>query len=401
MSNFVLNGNTITLAGNRGNEIAKIPAGVYMVKFHPQMGFFLNKQEDLGMPSKTYGESDGRAQMVMNTFLSREGVNTGVLLTGNKGSGKTLLAKMVCALAIENDMPVILMEEAFGGGDFTEFMNSITQRCIVFIDEFEKKYKTDEHQNCLLSLLDGTGVNNKLFMLTSNSAKVSEFLLSRPSRLFYHWGYGKLEEAVLEGYCKDNLKDPKHIDNMRTLWNISTDISFDVMQAIVEELNRYPEMNFVDAICNMNVSLGDALRRRYNLREIKWGDEVIPHGGSQHMLNMIEVQNGETRVRAASIIKDWMTHVEMMEAIPGLDAYNYNGSRLSQVKEGKLTHEEVIENEDFHYEFNFNYKFESATDSLSVDELVFRREVNGKPMVITFKHLSEDPIQTHFRRLFK
>ena len=70
----------------------QLPVGTYTVKYHPDEGFYLEPIDDFDLPPKLYGELQENADRITSTFMSREG-STGVLLAGEKGSGKTLLAK--------------------------------------------------------------------------------------------------------------------------------------------------------------------------------------------------------------------------------------------------------------------------------------------------------------------
>lgn len=402
---FVKNGRNVMPSRDRGNETPAIPAGVYMVKYNPDIGFYLTEQEPLSLPSKLYGTTKERSDMILNTFVTRQGKNTGVLLTGNKGSGKTMLTKQVCMTAIEQlDMPVLLIESALAGGGFMEFMNSIMQPCVVLIDEFEKKYAREEEQNALLSLLDGTGTNNKLFLLTSNSEQVSQFLLSRPSRLFYHWRYGKLEEEVLVGFCKDNLKDEKHIANITTLWGISSDMSFDVLQSLVEELNRYPEKDFVDLICNMNVSLGDALRRSYIAQSATWGGVELPLMGSGQnaTVNVIDLQEGKVPMCSSVIMDKWEDQLAVVEALTLKECYFYNTGLFHSLSEEagdeRITLEEAQNRMD--KEISLNLTFTQGLDRVRGDSIIFSRMVGGKELVVEWKVSKKNTTLDYFRRLF-
>jgi SpoVK/Ycf46/Vps4 family AAA+-type ATPase len=60
----------------------------------------------------------------------------GVLLSGPKGTGKTVEAKSIC---VKSNMPIILLTEAFNDCNFLEFFESIKTPSIIFIDEFEKR----------------------------------------------------------------------------------------------------------------------------------------------------------------------------------------------------------------------------------------------------------------------
>lgn len=400
---FTKNGRVTMIARDRGNEQDLLSPGVHLIKFHPEQGFYLNEQEPLQFPSKVYGDTPVIAEKILNTFLSREGKNTGILLTGNKGSGKTMLTKKVCSMANGVNLPVLLLEDAFAGTAFTEFMNSIVQPCLVLIDEFEKKYKKEEDQNDLLSLLDGTGFGQKMFMLTSNSEKVSEYLISRPSRLFYHYRYGKLEEAVLVGYCKDNLKDEKHLKNIHTLWSMSSDMSFDVLQSIVEELNRYPNDNFVDLICAMNVSLGDALRRRYALKSASLdGEELDLYRGFETCdVNLMNFQEGLTRINTSLDIDQWLKQTFIFENMSAADVFFYNKDLYEKAEKEDEESLELIKSNGFDSEFVLNLNFNASLgDRMSTEEISFNRDVGGKQLKIVWQHQKEDSVMTFFRKMF-
>lgn len=375
---FIKRGRDVFTASDRGDEIEKIPTGVYTVKFNPMIGFYLGQQEDITLPTKLYGAVEGRARKALSTFKSREGVNTGVILSGNKGSGKTLLSRVISALALKDEMPVILVEEPYSGQAFNEFMNSITQRVVVFIDEFEKKYREHEKQNELLSLMDGTGVNNKMFILTMNDGNVSEFLLSRPNRMFYHWRYAKLEEEVMLGYCNDNLDNKEHLDRIRVFWGISTDISFDVLQSIVEELNRYPDRPFVELILDMNVALGNATKMPVATTSVIWGDKKL-HANSHTMgIDLIAIHEGDYTFNVSYELESWEDFLAHIKFFGEGNCYHRNYFLMSKHKEGAEITQEMMD--DFDGDFRAYIKLDASTDSFStIKGARFDRLIGGRP----------------------
>lgn len=401
---FVHSGRDIRHTRVSGDQVRQIPAGVWLVKFDQQRGeFFLTQQDPMSLPSKTYGTTNKRADKILKTFMSRKDRNTGVLLTGNKGSGKTLLTKETCIKAMKIGMPVLIITDPFVGTTFFEYMNGITQPCVVLIDEFEKVYRREEEQNGLLSLLDGTGANNKLFLLTSNSENVSEFLLSRPSRLFYHWRYGKLEEDVLVGYCKDNLTDQKHLKNLTTLWGVSSDMSFDVLQSIVEELNRYPNADFVDLICNMNVSLGDALNRRFEFKSATFNGEAVKdyHGSSTANINMVTFQEGNYAINCSLTVPKYSDQVDMYEALGASKCYFYNKDILEAVNKGERDgNDNEALDQDIDVEFVAQLSFRQESDRILPEDLVFTRDIKGRELKVVYTLVKQDTAMTYFRRMF-
>lgn len=399
--NFARHGRDVHIASDRGQEFRQLAAGTYLVQFNPDVGFYLTEQEPLTMPSKTYGASDNRAEKVLNTFISRQGVNTGVLLTGNKGSGKTLLSKQISVIGAEKlGLPTLLIQEPFFGAAFNDFISNIIQPCIINIDEYEKTYNVEKAQNGLLTLLDGTGTNNKLYVLTSNSEKINEFMLSRPNRLFYHWRYGKLDESVLVAYCEDTLKDLKHVKNIRTLWDISTDMSFDVLQSIVEELNRYPEQDFVDTLSDMNISLGDALSRMFILKSVTWGKEDLEKSRTSHeKINLVTFQEGDTSVNIQVDIPEWERQVYLNEELGFKGCWFQNTSLLKQVRENTLSVEDakMYMEEEFTFKLNFDA---SQGDEITGSKMIFRRTFMEQPFEAIFTTPEVDRVEKYFRKLF-
>lgn len=249
-------GDVITIAREFGNKIEKIPAGTYTVEQNPQTGqYYLLSSAPFTRPEKVYGEMISRNEKVINTFLKREGKNTGVLLSGTKGAGKTQLAKDVSIDLTAMGIPTIIIQNCYTDGGFINFIKDIKDKALILFDEFEKVYSEREHQEAILTLLDGTGSYNKLYILTSNNRNVSEFLRNRPSRIFYHFEYKKLAKNVMFDLLNDKLVNKAFIPQFDTLWEVAETISFDMIQCLIEELNRYPTQTFTETFRELNVEV--------------------------------------------------------------------------------------------------------------------------------------------------
>lgn len=200
-------------------------------------GFYLEEVEAFKTPRKIYGNCIKNADRIISTFWDRNN-NTGVLLTGEKGSGKTLLARQV---AIQSKLPVIIVNSDYSGDNFNSFLGSISQPCIILIDEFEKVYKK-ESQEKMLTLLDGTYQSRKLFLFTSNDKwRIDDNMKNRPGRIFYLIEFGGLEEEFITEYCKDNLRNTSYLQNVLEVSRLFDVFNFDLLNSIVEESNRYNE----------------------------------------------------------------------------------------------------------------------------------------------------------------
>ena len=94
MTWYLQEGNNYRVTPEGNVPVTKnLPVGTYVVKVDPK-GYYLETIENFTLPSKLYGDTLRHSERIFNTFRDRSGP-TGVMLTGEKGSGKTLLAKAI------------------------------------------------------------------------------------------------------------------------------------------------------------------------------------------------------------------------------------------------------------------------------------------------------------------
>jgi hypothetical protein len=218
-----------------------LPAGNYTVKEMPMGGpLYLEKIDNFTPLSKVYGDCLKNTDRVIRTFLSRPAA-TGIMLTGEKGSGKTLLTKNISIELAKQGIPTIVINAAWHGDKFNSFIQTITQPCAILFDEFEKTYDRDE-QEAILTLLDGVFPSKKLFMLTTNDKyRVDYHMRNRPGRIFYMLDFKGLDGSFIREYCEDNLKNTAQIDKIVNISSLFAEFNFDMLKALVEEMNRYDE----------------------------------------------------------------------------------------------------------------------------------------------------------------
>lgn len=246
--------------------------GVYSVGFDEmKKQFFLTKIKSFNQTGKIYGDAEKRAERILNTFDDRSN-STGVLLSGVKGSGKTLLTKLISIEAERKGYPTILVNESFYGEEFNNFISFIKQECVVLFDEFEKTYEWDKQQK-LLTILDGTYNSKKLFLLTVNdSSKLEENLDNRPGRIFYNFNYDGIEEKFIREYCNDTLNNKQHIDDVCKVAGLFSDFNFDMLQSLVEEMNRYNE-TASECMSIMNISPRTSSGNYYKIKVVNSNGE--------------------------------------------------------------------------------------------------------------------------------
>lgn len=267
---FPINGENINLVND-------LPVGVYRIEVDE--GIMLAKEKNVVLPEKVFGLVKERSAIILNTFNKRKNKTTGVLLSGLKGTGKTLLANQICK---DSNLPIIKISSLKKINTVIDFLKTLTTPYILFIDEFEKKIllnsnsrgdfddKIDyEHMANFLSFLDGEDFNQKLVLLTINDLnKMPQALLERPSRIFYHYNYGGLLEQeineVIKYYMRKNYteknKDEKIAEIMKEVafasdFNLMT---FDMLYAILEEVCRYPSDSLDSIIQRLNVGLAES-----------------------------------------------------------------------------------------------------------------------------------------------
>ena len=243
---YVLQGSDIfVISLDEKTALDVLPPNVYTVQHDPMRGFYLRTgNAQLQVPKRIYGNALERVDKCIKTYIDRT-TSTGILLTGDKGTGKTLLMSLIANEVINRlNLPVILIKEPYTGQPFVSFIESLGECCLMF-DEFGKMYTSSNHedkpnQDALLSLLDGVDKVKRMVIMSENSeSSINEYMLNRPSRLYYHFKYFKLDEASIQDYC-DDFKLPKEeiatiVDISRRSWVFS----FDMLQTIVEEYNRF------------------------------------------------------------------------------------------------------------------------------------------------------------------
>lgn len=242
MTHVMRFGSMYRLMSEQDIEICEtLPPKNYTVKQNKMSGeYYLEPVDDFVMPKKLYGDTMKKAERILATFKDRP-LSTGVHLDGVKGSGKTLLAKVLSYLAQKDGIASIVINQPFCGDEFNAFIQSIDVPAILIFDEFEKVYNW-ETQNKILTLFDGVYPTKKLFVLTTNDChSVTSFLKNRPGRIYYSFKFDTLGKQFIEEYCNDNLIDKAQTASVVKYTGIFSFFNFDMLAAAVEEMNRYGE----------------------------------------------------------------------------------------------------------------------------------------------------------------
>ena len=241
MTYFLKNGNTFRVSSKEAMDLHDyLPAGNYTIKADMQGNLFLEHIDSFEIKGKRYGDLDRNCDRIIRTFMSRD-ASTGIMLTGEKGSGKSLLAKALSIQTATQGIPTIVINQPWTGDKFNQLIQSIEQPCVVLFDEFEKVYDSDD-QEAMLTLLDGVFPSKKLFVITCNDKwRVDSHMRNRPGRIFYMLDYKGLTQDFIIEYCEDNLNNKSHIQRICAITSLFNQFNFDMLKALVEEMNRYNE----------------------------------------------------------------------------------------------------------------------------------------------------------------
>jgi hypothetical protein len=241
MTYFLKSGNQFKVSSKEAMDLHEtLPNGNYVIKEDMFHNLFLESIDSFEIKGKTYGDHMRNCDRILNTFKDRPNT-TGVMLAGEKGSGKSLLAKAISIEGAKQNIPTIVINAPWAGDRFNSFIQSIEQPVIVLFDEFEKVYDSDA-QEAILTLLDGVFPSKKLFVLTCNDKwRIDQHMRNRPGRIYYMLDFKGLTADFIIEYCEDNLINKAHIEKICQIASLFSEFNFDMLKALIEEMNRYNE----------------------------------------------------------------------------------------------------------------------------------------------------------------
>lgn len=251
-------GNTFRIYEDDLKTYNQLPAAYYLLNFSKMTGFFLTEYKDIEIYEKVYGPHNEKVNKVINSF-NKFNRNLGVILSGDRGIGKSLFSKLLSIKAVNSGYPLIIVNNYYPG--IADFINSIDQEVMILFDEFDKtfgKTKDEDSKNPqieLLTLFDGLAYGKKLFVITCNEImSLNRFLINRPGRFHYHIRFDYPEAREIEKYLMDKLDNAaEKYDEITKIVNFSNKvkINYDCLRAIAFEINS--GLTFEEAIVDLNI----------------------------------------------------------------------------------------------------------------------------------------------------
>lgn len=228
-------------SGNIYNQVSPdykvektLPVGIYNICL-TKNGFHLEKHADkFVFPYKMYGLQEEFIDHVIKTYHATSD-NMGIMLTGTKGTGKTVTAK---ELANKLNLPIIIVKDMGDANQYMiEFLSSIENDCILFLDEFEKNF--NESDSTILQIMDGVYNSRyrKVFLLTTNEMTINDNMIGRPSRIRYVKEFRNLDLKIVNEYLDDALQIPEARQDLLDFIDSLTISTIDILKTIVNEVN--------------------------------------------------------------------------------------------------------------------------------------------------------------------
>lgn len=264
MTTFVNHNQELTVK-NSSIECKLVSGKIYDLYYNMRCDYsYLKENGELNMPKKVYetDEDNKFIERVLTYFNSEKASQTtGVLLSGDKGTGKTVCSKR---LALESNLPIIVVDTEYPVWKLNEFFKKIEDPVCMIFDELEKndRFWATSH---LLSFLDGVQATaKKLVLMTVNNIKeLNDNLFDRCSRIRYRRDYLANANDV---YLTDIAKD-KGVKNVEEVVNFIKDRikfrSFDNVSSFLTEVLIFEDVYTLDEILNyMNLSTNKKIENK-------------------------------------------------------------------------------------------------------------------------------------------
>lgn len=214
----------------------ELPVGIYMMRWdsNRQCMYLEHNSDNFAMPERLYDFDTAFINRARRKWENADH-NVGILLSGLKGTGKTITAKGIVNAC---KIPTIVIDSNLGYNLLT-FFSTIHQEICIFVDEFEKVFPKD--QTNFLALMDGVIKTKRLFLLTVNTNALNDNFFNRPGRIVYLKTYGNLSETQVDMILKDRLqREDKYQATKAYLMSLSM-ITVDICCKVVDEVNLFDE----------------------------------------------------------------------------------------------------------------------------------------------------------------
>ncbi|MFC4048370.1 AAA family ATPase [Actinomadura syzygii] len=294
-----------------------LPVATYAIDFSQTAGYSLRQVEPLAPGGETvYGTHAERVTRIMRGYEAMDR-SLGVILSGGKGMGKSLMIRMLAERARDDlGLPTVLVQRSTPG--LASFLDELGEALVVF-DEFEKAFAAGdevEPQNQFLGLFDGLSATKRLYALSVNElGRVHDAMLNRPGRFHYHMRFAYPGPEAVGQYLHNQVPGITGTQIEEIVdFSRKYDINYDHLRAIAFEM-RLGE-SFGDAIGDLNIKRTGRRGKDPVQARITWTD-----GDTDEISGEIDLFDLDAR----QSIEDWDLDIElrfrMRDACPSEGGY--------------------------------------------------------------------------------
>ena len=248
----------------KGTRILTTPSGLdyslktdvaYKLSFDGWEGYcYLEEIKLPTFPEECYTKTmDKFINKVLISFNNTSNSNTGVLLTGLKGSGKTLTAKR---LAVRSGIPIIMVSDNCPTNKLINFFSNVHQEVCIIFDEIDKNTRIWDTSQ-LLAFLDGfETLCKKLVVFTCNDVSfANENLIDRCSRIRYFKIYKGLSDEEIDFILDDLLLYDDKKDACKKCISLIKTKSYDNIISFIKEVNNYKDDDPEELLEDLNINI--------------------------------------------------------------------------------------------------------------------------------------------------
>ncbi len=245
-------------------KIDHIPPFVYRLHFGKEGLDLIKERPKFDLPKKTYGDHKTHRDMIISDFSRTEGT-LGVMLTGIRGAGKSLLGEELCNYGISADRPVLLVNEPIPSS-LLKAVIEIIGSCIVYFDEYGKVYKEDDRER-MLSFFSDSSLKKVMFIVTGNEfSEMSKYMYARPGRFRYHVHFTKLGTDVIEEMGVEYELSQSLLDYMKAYVSVRS-VSFDILNTVMPLAAKAKATSELDKLLTV-LNVPSPVRRSFNIENV-------------------------------------------------------------------------------------------------------------------------------------
>lgn len=242
-------------------KIDHIPPYVYRLHFSKEGLDLIKERPKFDTPKKTYGEHVAHRDMITSDFARTEGT-LGVMFTGIRGAGKSLLGEELCNYAISSDRPVLLVNEPIPAA-MLKAVIEIIGSCVVYFDEYGKVYEEDDRER-MLSFFSDSSLKKVMFIVTGNEfSEMSKYMYARPGRFRYHIHFSKLGSGVIEEMGVEHKLSQTLIDYMKAYVSVRS-VSFDILNTLMPLAAKVKSTSEFDKLLTV-LNVPSPVRRNFDI----------------------------------------------------------------------------------------------------------------------------------------